>query len=64
MKYRYWAMLSAVAAVPPSPAQDLSLSERSTTNSMVLSWQSGDRPANYYKIYRYIGNNKIKAVRD
>ena len=37
---------------PPSPAQDLSLSEQ-TTNSMVLSWESGDRPAEYYKIYRY-----------
>lgn len=44
---------------PPSPAQDLSLSEQ-TTNSMVLSWQSGDRPAEYYKIYRYIENNKNK----
>ena len=31
---------------PPSPAQDLSLSEQ-TTNSMVLSWESGDRPAEY-----------------
>ena len=38
---------------PPSPAQDLSLSEQ-TTNSMVLSWESGDRPAEYYKIYRYM----------
>ena len=27
---------------------------------MVLSWQSGDRPAEYYKIYRYIENNKNK----
>lgn len=44
---------------PPSPAQDLSLSEQ-TTNSMVLSWQSGDRPAEYYKIYRYIEKNKNK----
>ena len=44
---------------PPSPAQDLSLSEQ-TTNSMVLSWESGDRPAEYYKIYRYIENNKNK----
>ena len=44
---------------PPSPAQDLSLSEQ-TTSSMVLSWQSGDRPAEYYKIYRYIENNKNK----
>lgn len=42
---------------PPSPAQDLSLSEQ-TTNSMVLSWQSGDRPAEYYKIYRYLEDNK------
>lgn len=45
---------------PPSPAQDLSLSEQ-TTNSMVLSWESGDRPAEYYKIYRYIENNKNKS---
>lgn len=44
---------------PPSPAQDLSLSEQ-TTNSMVLSWESGDRPAEYYKIYRYIENNNNK----
>lgn len=43
--------------VPPSPAQDLSLSEQ-TTNSMVLSWESGDRPAEYYKIYRYLEDNK------
>lgn len=42
---------------PPSPAQDLSLSEQST-NSMVLSWESGDRPAEYYKIYRYLEDNK------
>lgn len=42
---------------PPSPAQDLSLSEQ-TTNSMVLSWESGDRPAEYYKIYRYLEDNK------
>lgn len=42
---------------PPSPAQDLSLSEK-TTNSMVLSWESGDRPAEYYKIYRYLEDNK------
>lgn len=42
---------------PPSPAQDLSLSEQ-TTNSMVLSWESGDRPAEYYKIYRYLEGNK------
>lgn len=42
---------------PPSPAQDLSLSEQ-TTNSMVLSWESGDRPAGYYKIYRYLEGNK------
>ena len=42
---------------PPSPAQDLSLSEQ-TTNSMVLSWESGDRPAEYYKIYRYLADNK------
>lgn len=27
---------------------------------MVLSWESGDRPAEYYKIYRYIENNKNK----
>ena len=42
---------------PPSPALDRSLSEQ-TTNSMVLSWQSGDRPAEYYKIYRYLEDNK------
>lgn len=42
---------------PPSPAQDLSLSEQ-TTNSMVLSWESGDRLAEYYKIYRYLEDNK------
>ena len=42
---------------PPSPAQDLSLSEQ-TTNSMELSWESGDRPAEYYKIYRYLKDNK------
>ena len=42
---------------PPSPAQDLSLSEQ-TTNSMVLSWGSGDRPAEDYKIYRYLKDNK------
>lgn len=42
---------------PPSPAQDLSLSEQ-TTNSMVLSWESSDRPAEYYKIYRYLEDNK------
>ena len=42
---------------PPSPAQDLSLSEQ-TTNSMVLSWESGDRSAEYYKIYRYLEDNK------
>ena len=42
---------------PPSPAQDLSLSEQ-ITNSMVLSWESGDRPAEYYKIYRYLEDNK------
>ena len=42
---------------PPSPAQDLSLSEQ-TTNSMVLSCESGDRPAEYYKIYRYLEDNK------
>ena len=42
---------------PPSPAQDLSLSEQ-TTNSMVLSWESGDRPEEYYKIYRYLEDNK------
>ena len=42
---------------PPSPAQDLALTDQ-TTNSMVLSWESGDRPAEYYNIYRYIENNK------
>ena len=46
---------------PPSPAQNLSLSEQ-TTNSMVLSWESGDRPAEYYKIYRYIEGNKKPLV--
>ena len=25
---------------------------------MVLSWESGDRPAEYYKIYRYLKDNK------
>ena len=42
---------------PPSPAQDLALTDQ-TTNSMVLSWESGDRPAEYYNIYRYIEENK------
>ncbi len=42
---------------PPSPAENLRLSEQ-TTDSMVLSWDSGARPAEYYKIYRYIENNK------
>ncbi len=36
---------------PPSPAQDLVLSEQ-TTNSMKLEWSEGDRPADYYKIWR------------
>ena len=49
-------MVDNVAA-PPSPAENLRLSEQ-TTNSMVLSWDSGARPAEYYKIYRYIENNK------
>ncbi len=42
---------------PPSPAENLRLSEQ-TTDSMVLSWDSGARPAEYYKIYRYIEENK------
>ena len=45
-------LVSNVVA-PPSPAENLRLSEQ-TTNSMVLSWDSGARPAEYYKIYRYI----------
>ena len=49
-------MIDNVVA-PPSPAENLRLSEQ-TTNSMVLSWDSGARPAEYYKIYRYIENNK------
>ena len=49
-------MVDNVAA-PPSPAENLRLSEQ-TTDSMVLSWDSGARPAEYYKIYRYIENNK------
>ena len=49
-------LVSNVVA-PPSPAENLRLSEQ-TTNSMVLSWDSGARPAEYYKIYRYIENNK------
>ena len=36
---------------PPSPAQDLVLSDQSTT-TMKLSWEEGDRPADYYKIWR------------
>ena len=49
-------LVSNVVA-PPSPAENLRLSEQ-TTDSMVLSWDSGARPAEYYKIYRYIENNK------
>ena len=49
-------LVSNVVA-PPSPAENLRLSEQ-TTNSMVLSWESGDRPAEYYKIYRYLEDNK------
>ena len=49
-------MIDNVVA-PPSPAENLRLSEQ-TTDSMVLSWDSGARPAEYYKIYRYIENNK------
>lgn len=49
-------MIDNVVA-PPSPAENLRLREQ-TTNSMVLSWDSGARPAEYYKIYRYIENNK------
>ena len=45
-------LVSNVVA-PPSPAENLRLSEQ-TTDSMVLSWDSGARPAEYYKIYRYI----------
>ena len=36
---------------PPSPAQDLVLSDQTTT-TMKLSWEEGDRPADYYKIWR------------
>ena len=46
---------------PPSPAENLRLSEQ-TTNSMVLSWDSGARPAEYYKIYRYIEGRKNPFV--
>ena len=49
-------LVSNVVA-PPSPAENLRLSEQ-TTDSMVLSWDSGARPAEYYKIYRYIEENK------
>lgn len=46
---------------PPSPAENLRLSEQ-TTDSMVLSWDSGARPAEYYKIYRYIEGRKNPFV--
>lgn len=35
---------------PPSPAQDLTISDQ-TTDSMLLSWTEGDDPADYYDIY-------------
>ena len=53
-------LVSNVVA-PPSPAENLRLSEQ-TTNSMVLSWDSGARPAEYYKIYRYIEGRKNPFV--
>ena len=37
---------------PPSPAENLALSEHSK-NSMKLTWEAGDRPANEYRVYRY-----------
>ena len=53
-------LVSNVVA-PPSPAENLRLSEQ-TTDSMVLSWDSGARPAEYYKIYRYIEGRKNPFV--
>ena len=41
---------------PPSPAENLALSEHSK-NSMKLTWEAGDRPANEYRVYRYNPNN-------
>ena len=41
---------------PPSPAENLALSEHSK-NSMKLTWEAGDRPANEYRVYRYDPNN-------
>ena len=41
---------------PPSPAENLALSEN-TTNSMKLTWEAGDRPANEYRVYRYNPDN-------
>lgn len=37
---------------PPSPAQNLALSDH-TANSMKLTWEAGIRPADEYIIYRY-----------
>ena len=41
---------------PPSPAENLALSEHSK-NSMKLTWEAGDRPANEYRVYRYDPTN-------
>lgn len=41
---------------PPSPAENLALSEHSK-NSMKLTWEAGDRPANEYRVYRYDPNS-------
>jgi hypothetical protein len=41
---------------PPSPAQNLALSDH-TKNSMKLTWEAGDRPANEYRVYRYSTTN-------
>ena len=41
---------------PPSPAENLALSEHSK-NSMKLTWEAGDRPANEYRVYRYSTTN-------
>lgn len=45
---------------PPSPPQNLAMSEH-TDSSMKLTWESGDRPANEYKVYRYNPSNPYNA---
>ncbi len=41
---------------PPSPPKDLGV-EEVTTNSAVISWNHGTRPAEEYRIYQYFAQN-------